>query len=131
MRISDWSSDVCSSDLAPPTSEKKLFISEATSARAVPVHARLAIANIPAQAADERSTRPIKPHRRTCSSEVAPHLGARQSENAINSLVAAETPISHRTRAFGDGVAQYESRRHVTRTANARARVRTTNTIGK
>src|SRR3546814_19846810 len=65
MRISDWSSDVCSSS---------------------------------------RDGEPVP-------SEVAPHLGVRQRENAIHDLVGAENPISHRNRAFGDGVEQYERRR--------------------
>src|SRR3546814_5907670 len=57
-------------------------------------------------------------------SEVAPHLGVRQRENAIHDLVGAENPISHRNRAFGDGVEQYERRRLVTRDAHARALAR-------
>src|SRR3546814_15168539 len=59
-------------------------------------------------------------------SEVAPHLGVRQRENAIHDLVGAENPISHRNRAFGDGVEQYERRRLVTREigrASCRVRV--------
>src|SRR3546814_9286564 len=85
MRISDWSSDVCSSDL---------------------------------------DGEPVP-------SEVAPHLGVRQRENAIHDLVGAENPISHRNRAFGDGVEQYERRRLVTRDAHARALARIDDIIWK
>src|SRR3546814_1394741 len=64
-------------------------------------------------------------------SEVAPHLGVRQRENAIHDLVGAENPISHRNRAFGDGVEQYERRRLVTRDAHARALARIDDIIWK
>src|SRR3546814_4860591 len=68
MRISDWSSDVCSSDLgpvtlaAPPASEKKRFISAPTSARAVPATARFAVAASPAHAQVERRMRRSEEH---------------------------------------------------------------------
>src|SRR3546814_19877320 len=64
-------------------------------------------------------------------SEVAPHLGVRQRENAIHDLVGAENPISHRNRAFGDGVEQYERRRLVTRDAHARALARIADILWK
>src|SRR3546814_13240960 len=77
-----------------------------------------------------RSTRTDTPFPHTTLFR-SPHLGVRQRENAIHDLVGAENPISHRNRAFGDGVEQYERRRLVTRDAHAHALARIADIIWK
>src|SRR3546814_3550765 len=95
MRISDWSSDVCSSDLgpvtlaAPPASEKKRFISAPTSARAVPATARFAVAASPAHAQVERSMRRHRPLRRSfpINSHSPPWCRSEQHTSELQSLM--------------------------------------------
>src|SRR3546814_20345853 len=72
-----------------------------------------------------------RPPRSTRTDTLFPYTTLFRSENAIHDLVGAENPISHRNRAFGDGVEQYERRRLVTRDAHARALARIDDIIWK
>src|SRR3546814_9238257 len=67
MRISDWSSDVCSSDLAPAPAPAR----NRTRRAARPYHRRGGCGKL---SADERQFRPLPPARRRCA-EKGPQAG--------------------------------------------------------
>src|SRR3546814_6445487 len=108
MRISDWSSDVCSSDLVLPAAD-------AAARRAIPQQLRLRLADLALRLLRRRGARPRRAERGPAVRELY-RRGARVAD-----LDLSRAPLRQAADDDGDGLADRRLARRDIGAANARA----------